>query len=52
MEAIKFVMFYGLELTVVAVAVLTVLAGLFQLVRDRIAGRVSTLTTAPQTAKR
>jgi hypothetical protein len=49
MEAIKFVMFYGLEIVVVGVVVVTVLAGLYQLVRDKIRSRAS--TPSPETAK-
>ena len=48
MEAIKFVTFYGMELVVVGVVGVTLLAGLYQLVRDRVRGRVSTPVTRPR----
>jgi len=50
MEAIKFVMFYGLEIVVVGLVGVTVLAGLYQVARDKIRSRVT--TPAPETAKR
>ncbi len=39
MEAIKFLLFYSMEVVVVAVVGVTVLAGLYQLVRDRLQER-------------
>ena len=35
METIKFVMFYGLEIVVVAVGGVALFAGLYQLIRDK-----------------
>jgi len=51
MEAIKFVAMYGLEIVVVALVGITLFAGLYQLVRDKVRGRVSTSSTA-ETARR
>ena len=50
MEAIKFVMFYGLEIVVVGVVAVTLLAGLYQLVRDKM--RSGATTGTPEIAKR
>jgi hypothetical protein len=36
MEIVKFIMFYGLEIVVVGLVGLTLLAGLYQLVRNKI----------------
>ncbi len=41
MEIIKFVEFYGMEVLVASVAVATLLAGLYQFVRDKVGGSVS-----------
>jgi len=50
METVKFVALYGLEIIVVALVGVTLFAGLYQLVRDKARGRVSTPTT--ETARR
>lgn len=52
MEAVKFVMLYGMELVVISVVGATLLAGLYQLVRDKVRSRASAPTAAPETAKR
>jgi Flp pilus assembly protein TadB len=39
MEAIKYVLFYGMEAIVVGVVAVTVFAGLYQLVREKIQAR-------------
>jgi hypothetical protein len=39
MEAIKYVLFYGMEAVVVGVVAVTVFAGLYQLVRDKVQAR-------------
>jgi len=36
MEAVKFIMFYGMEIVVVALVGVTLFAGLYQLVRDKV----------------
>jgi len=36
MEAIKFIAFYGLEITVVGLVGVTLFAGIYQLVRDKV----------------
>jgi len=36
MEAIKFLMFYTLQVSVVALVGITLLAGLYQIVRDKV----------------
>jgi len=41
METIKFVMFYGMEIVVVALVGVTVFAGLYQLIRAAIRRRAS-----------
>ncbi len=41
MEAIKFLAFYSLEVIVVALVGVTLLAGLYQLVRDKARSHVS-----------
>jgi hypothetical protein len=41
MEIVKFIMFYGLEITVVGLVGLTLLADLYQLVRDAIRSRAA-----------
>jgi len=51
METVKFVALYGLEIIVVALVGVTLFAGLYQLVRDKVRGRVSTPSTA-ETARR
>jgi hypothetical protein len=50
METVKFVALYGLEIIVVALVGVTLFAGLYQLIRDKARGRVSTPTT--ETARR
>ena len=50
MEMVKFVALYGLEIIVVALVGVTLFAGLYQLVRDKVRGRVSTPTA--ETARR
>ncbi len=49
METIKFVMFYSLEVVVVALAGIAVFAGLYQLVRDKV--RQSRVSGSPATPK-
>jgi hypothetical protein len=39
MEAIKYALFYGMEAVVVGVVAVTVFAGLYQLVREKIQAR-------------
>ena len=39
MEAIKYVLFYGMEAVVVGVVAVTVVAGLYQLVREKVQAR-------------
>jgi hypothetical protein len=39
MEAIKYVLFYGMEAVVVGVVAVTVFAGLYQLVREKVQAR-------------
>jgi Flp pilus assembly protein TadB len=39
MEAIKFLAFYGMQSVVIALVGITVVAGLYQFVRDRVRGR-------------
>jgi len=51
MEVIKFVMMYGLEIVVVALVGITVLAGLYQLVRDRVR-QPDTPTVSAETVRR
>jgi hypothetical protein len=51
MEAIKFVAMYGLEIVVVALVGITLFAGLYQLIRDKARGSVSTSSTS-ETARR
>jgi len=51
MEAIKFMMLYGMEIVVVALVGITLFAGLYQFIRDKVRGRVSTPSTA-ETARR
>ena len=50
MEAIKFVMMYGLEIIVVALVGVTLLAGLYQLVRERV--HKTEVSAAAETVKR
>jgi len=52
MEAIKYLMFYGMEIVVVALVGITLFAGLYQLIRDKVRSRVSTPAAAPETARR
>jgi hypothetical protein len=53
MEAIKFVMFYGMEIVVVALVGITLFAGLYQLFRDKVRqSRASKPTAAPEIARR
>jgi len=52
METVKFVVLYGLEIIVVALVGVTLFAGLYQLVRDKVRqSRVSTPTAAPETVQ-
>ena len=52
MEAIKYLMFYGMEIVVVALVGVTLFAGLYQLVRDKVRqSRVSTPVAAPETVQ-
>jgi hypothetical protein len=56
MLAIKFVVLYGLEVFVVAVVGATVIAGLYQLIRDQVRGVLDEVrerrTSAPATARK
>ena len=53
MEAVKFIMFYGVEIIVVALVGITLFAGLYQLIRDKVRqSRGSALVVAPETARR
>ncbi len=53
MEVIKFVMFYGMEIVVVALVGITLFAGLYQLIRDKVRqSRAAALAKAPETARR
>jgi formate hydrogenlyase subunit 4 len=47
MEAIKYVAMYGLEITVVVLVGVTLIAGLYQLIRDKVRARTESRTTAP-----
>jgi hypothetical protein len=51
MEAIKFLMFYAIEVVVVGLLGLTLLAGVYQLVRDKARSRLFT-ARRPAMAKR
>jgi len=42
METIKFIEFYAMEVIVIGTVALTVLAGLYQLIRDKVRGAVAT----------
>jgi len=46
MEAIKFIEFYAMEVVVVGAVALTVLAGLYQLIRDQVRASRATPTQA------
>ena len=53
MEAIKFVAMYGLEIVVVALVGITLFAGLYQLIRDKVRqSRGSAPVVSPETARR
>lgn len=52
MEAVKFVAFYGLEVIVVGLVGVTLLAGVYQLVREKIHSRVSTPVAVPEVVRR
>ena len=52
METIKFVMFYGLEIVVVALVGITLFAGLYQLIRDKVRQSRVSPTATPETARR
>jgi hypothetical protein len=53
MEAVKYVALYGLEIIVIVLVGVTLVAGLYQLVRDKVrARRVSTPTAVHETVKR
>jgi len=52
METVKFVVLYGLEIIVVALVGVTLFAGLYQLIRDKVRSRVSTPAAVPETARR
>lgn len=60
MEAIKFVALYGLESIVIALVGVTLIAGVYQLIRDQVlaarektrARRASSTETAPEPVKR
>jgi Na+-translocating ferredoxin:NAD+ oxidoreductase RnfG subunit len=53
MEAIKFVAMYSLEIIVIALVGAVLLAGLYQLVRDKVrARRVATPAAVQEPAKR
>jgi hypothetical protein len=50
MLAVKFVLFYGMQAVVIAVVGVTLIAGLYQLIRDKVrAARVSTPQTIEET---
>ncbi len=46
METIKFLMFYGMEAVVVALVGVTLFAGLYQLIRDKVRQRRASTTAA------
>jgi hypothetical protein len=53
MEAIKFVMFYGMEIVVVALVGITLFAGLYQLIRGKVRqSRASKPAVTPETIRR
>ena len=53
MESVNFIMFYCLEIFVVALVGITLFAGLYQLIRDKVRqSRGSALVVAPETARR
>jgi hypothetical protein len=51
MEAVKFFMFYAMEVVVVGLLGMTVLAGVYQLVQDKVGSRLSA-ARRPAMAKR
>jgi hypothetical protein len=53
MLAVKFVAFYGMEIVVIAVVGVTLAAGLYQLIRDKVrASRVATPKTIQKPVQR
>ena len=52
-ETAKFIMFYSMEIVVVVLVGITLFAGLYQLIRDKVRqSRVSTRAGTPETARR
>ena len=53
METVKFIMFYSMEIVVVVLVGITLFAGLYQLIRDKVRqSRGSAPVVAPETARR
>lgn len=47
MQIVKFIAMYGLEICVVALVGVTLLAGVYQVVRDKVRQRRASTTAAP-----